>query len=390
VWDHLIQNYDPTKENFGVVADHPELVDVNFQTSTQDDWMHTNSIDYNEEFDQILISVCYFSEVWVIDHSTTTEEAAGHTGGNSGKGGDLLYRWGNPQAYDAGTSSNQKLFNQHDATWIGEGYPGEGDILVFNNGVNRHYSTIDEIIPPVNENGEYSLTPGSAYEPTSQSWTYTATPASSFYVSHLGGAQRLSSGNTLITNGESGKVFEVTPEGTTVWQYNTGGQLFKVEVIPFTEPEEPEPNLPNLDCSGSLSWSDIEPGATVNGSFKVQNIGNVSTLLNWTVDTSSISWGTWTFTPEEGENLTPEEGLVTVHVSVVAPDEGNSEFEGYIRVENKNDPTDFDTIPVSLTTPYESHDYQTPLYHFFMKWIQVFAGKISTFFQFFLPDFMNI
>ena len=72
--------------------------------------MHTNSIDYNEEFDQILISVCNFNEIWVIDHSTTTAEAAGHTGGNSGKGGDLLYRWGNPAAYRAGTTSDQKLF----------------------------------------------------------------------------------------------------------------------------------------------------------------------------------------------------------------------------------------------------------------------------------------
>ncbi len=63
------------------------------------DWLHTNSVDYNEEFDQIVVSVRHFSEIWVIDHSTTTAEAAGHSGGNSGKGGDLLYRWGNPEAY---------------------------------------------------------------------------------------------------------------------------------------------------------------------------------------------------------------------------------------------------------------------------------------------------
>ena len=111
------------KTNYGVVGDHPELIDINFGDTFVCDWLHTNSVDYNPEFDQILIDIHNFNEVWVIDHSTTTEEAAGHTGGNSGKGGDLLYRWGNPEAYDAGTASDQKLFFQHDASWIKPGYP---------------------------------------------------------------------------------------------------------------------------------------------------------------------------------------------------------------------------------------------------------------------------
>jgi hypothetical protein len=38
--------------------------------------------------------------LWVIDHQTTTAQAASHTGGRYNKGGDLLYRWGNPQTYD--------------------------------------------------------------------------------------------------------------------------------------------------------------------------------------------------------------------------------------------------------------------------------------------------
>ena len=122
VWDHLVQDYDSDQANYGVVADHPELIDLNFYGSRTRlggaDWNHINSIDYNAEFDQILLSVRSFSEIWVIDHSTTTAEAASHTGGNSGKGGDLLYRWGNPQAYDAGGADDQQLFVQHDAQWI--------------------------------------------------------------------------------------------------------------------------------------------------------------------------------------------------------------------------------------------------------------------------------
>jgi len=356
-WDHLIQDYDASKENYGVVADHPELVDVNYATSTQQDWMHTNSIDYNVEFDQILISVNLFNEIWIIDHSTTTEEAAGHSGGNSGKGGDLLYRWGNPMTYDAGTTNDRKLFSQHDASWINKGCPGEGDILVFNNGANRpgsHYSTVDQITPPVNENGEYYLEPDSAYGPADQTWIYTANPPTSFYASHISGAWRLPSGNTLVTNGETGKIFEITPEGSTVWQYNTGGQVFKAVYIP-PEEEEPEPpeneTASDLDCSGSFSWTDIKPGATVVGSFELQNIGDNDSLLNWTIDASSISWGTWSFNPESGTRLTPEDGAVTVLASVVAPDEPDSDFIGYILVKNINNQSDSEQIQVTLKTP---------------------------------------
>ncbi|HVQ00885.1 MAG TPA: aryl-sulfate sulfotransferase [Candidatus Thermoplasmatota archaeon] len=344
VWDHLIQDFDSSKANYGVVADHPELVDINYRNTTQMDLMHTNSIDYNQQLDQLLISVCYFNEIWVIDHSTTTEEAAGHTGGNSGKGGDILYRWGNPQAYRRGTANDQKLFLQHDATWIHEGCPGEGDILVFNNEVN-HHSRVDEIVPPMNNNSEYYIENDSAYGPVSTIWNYSDP---GFYAGQFGGAVRLANGNTLITNGETGKIFEVNPEEATVWQYDAGDQLFKAVYIPSETP--PEPDIPNLDCSGSLSWTRIEPGGTVNGSFQVQNIGGENSKLNWRVNTSSIQWGNWTFTPESGTNLTPQDGSITLQVSVIAPDEKKSTFQGYLRVENIDNSTDFDLVPVILKT----------------------------------------
>ena len=352
-WDHLIQDYDSSKDNYGVVGDHPELLDINYGTSSQQsDMMHTNSVDYNEDFDQILISVCNYNEIWIIDHSTTTEEATGHSGGNYDHGGDLLYRWGNPRTYDAGTTSDQKLFGQHDASWIKEGYLGEGNILIFNNGGSRHYSSVDEIIPPVDENGEYYLEEGEAYEPESQTWIYTASPPGSMYTGNVGGAHRLPNGNTLISTGNQGKILEVTPDKQTVWQYNVG-QIFKVCYIAPEVEEPPIPNTPDLDCSGSLSWSGIDPGRTVTGSFYVKNIGDTASLLNWTVITSSISWGTWTFIPESGEGLTPEDGEFEVQISVIAPDLANTDFDGYLRIENQNDSTDYDVIPVYLKTPRE-------------------------------------
>ena len=225
-WDHLVQNFDSSKDNFGVVASHPELIDLNFIEASRPaggeaDWHHVNGIDYNEEFDQIVLSIRHFSELWVIDHSTTTEEAAGHSGGNSGKGGDLVYRWGNPIAYGAGDVDDQRLFLQHDAQWIESCLPGEGNMLVFNNGPRPEgvYSTVDEIVPPVNSLGNYALAPGQAFPPEAAIWTYQAENPTDFYSQWISGAQRLPNGNTLIDEGMTGTFFEVTPGGQIVWLY---------------------------------------------------------------------------------------------------------------------------------------------------------------------------
>jgi hypothetical protein len=231
VWDHLVQDYDPNQANHGVVADHPELINLNYRgTGTRPgsaDWNHINAIDYHAGFDQILLSVRNFSEIWVIDHSTTAVEAAGHSGGNSGMGGDLLYRWGNPQAYNAGDADDQQLFVQHDAQWIPSGYPGAGNILIFNNGAGRpggDYSSVDEITPPVDVTGNYT-----GYGPTTPTWTYSAITPTDFYAANISGAQRLPNGNTLICDGPDGYFFEVTSAGDLVWEYDYGNQaIFRV------------------------------------------------------------------------------------------------------------------------------------------------------------------
>jgi Arylsulfotransferase (ASST)/PKD domain len=222
LWDHLIQDFDPTKENYGIVQDHPELVDINYGGRILADWTHMNSVDYNEEYDQILVSVLLFDELWVIDHSTTTQEAAGHTGGRYGKGGDLLYRWGNPLTYKRGDDTDRMLFNQHDAEWIRPGLPGAGHILIFNNGLDRpdgEYSSVDEITPPMEPDGTYRLTPGSTYEPDQSTWRYAAEQPTDFFAINLGSAQRLPNGNTLICDGPQGRFFEVTNEKEIVWEY---------------------------------------------------------------------------------------------------------------------------------------------------------------------------
>ena len=110
------------------------------------------------------------------------------------------------------------------------------------------------------------------------------------------------------------------------------------------------PVYPDLECDGTLSWSKIKPGATVTSSFTVENIGDPTSELDWAIVDWPI-WGNWTFTPSSGTDLTPEDGLFTISVSVVAPLEKNSEFNGTVKIVNTADASDFEEISVSLTTP---------------------------------------
>jgi hypothetical protein len=253
LWDHLVQDHDSSRANYGNVADHPELVDLNYgeglarmlnnpQAVNQlaaigyvaapapggppprinPDWTHFNAVAYNAQFDQVIVSVHAFSEIWIIDHSTTKEEAAGHSGGRYGKGGDLLYRWGNPAAYRAGSEKDQTLFKQHNAHWIPRGLPGEGHVLVFNNAHSSpegNYSSVDEIVLPMNERGEFQRVTGETFGPKAAVWSYTAPKNTDFYSSFISGAHRLANGNTLICSGANGTLLEVTADKEMVWKY---------------------------------------------------------------------------------------------------------------------------------------------------------------------------
>ena len=219
VWDHLVQDFDNTKPNFSTVSSNPQLFNINFSAdSANSDWLHFNSIDYNPTFDQILVSNHNFGEIFIIDHSTTIAQAAGHSGGNYSKGGDLLYRWGNPAAYNNGTIVDQKLSSQHNAQWIRSGLPNVGKIMIFNNrhpSANPQYSSIEIIDPPVDSLGVYTST--LPYLPNSSFWTYS--DSANFYAPNVSGAQQLSNGNVLICKGPKGDFFEIDNSKNKVWEY---------------------------------------------------------------------------------------------------------------------------------------------------------------------------
>jgi len=279
LWDHLIQDVDPAKPNYGVVADHPELVDINFGNvgggpHGGGDWIHANAIDYHPELDQIVFSSRTFNEVYVIDHSTTTEEAAGHTGGNSGMGGDILYRWGNPQAYGRGTSGDQYYYVVHGVNWIDAGLPGAGNILTFNNGdrpgSGSDYSTVDEIVPPVDEFGNYSIDPGAPFGPAAPAWIYGG--PGGFYGSPTQcGAYRMPNGNTVVCVSTGGYLFEVTDSGEIVWEYNhPGGNVARAERYwDGTTGVSGNPPLPDAPTLHSIAPNPFNPATEITFSVPV-------------------------------------------------------------------------------------------------------------------------
>ncbi|MCP4965544.1 MAG: arylsulfotransferase (ASST) [bacterium] len=254
VWDHLVQEYDASLPNYGAVTESPERVDLNYPQKP--DFTHINSIDYDPESDQILLSVHSFSEIWVIDHATTTDEAAGPAG-------DLLYRWGNPEA--CGGDGERILYAQHDAEWIDDGLPGAGNILIFNNGDRqlRPSSTIEEITLP-----DDGITADAEIV-----WSHDT----GVFAQNISGSQRLPSGNTLITSGPTGTLYEVTPGGETVWTYvnpfaierpgdKTSNAVFRADWYPASFlVETPE----------GVTESGVEAAGSARGSYAIVDTGQV-------------------------------------------------------------------------------------------------------------------
>ena len=213
-WDHLAQDLDANLPNYGQIAQHPQRIDINYQTRIGDmrrpfDWMHANAVHYHPELDQIVISVREFSELWIVDRSLPPAEAASPAG-------DLLWRWGNPAAYQQGDpAADRQLFHQHDVQWIEDGLPGAGNILIFNNRNNidtdKEYSSILELEPPLRPDGSYDWE-----QDVEIVWSYRA---DGFLSRALSGVQRLPNGNTLITEGQRGRLIEVSADGEVVWEF---------------------------------------------------------------------------------------------------------------------------------------------------------------------------
>ena len=226
-WDHLVQDFDPSKANYGIIGDHPELIDINYNqySGFREDWMHSNAIDYDPVKDQIILSVRNFSEIWIIDHSTTTEQAASHAGGNSGRGGDLIFRWGNIEAYKKGQKEDRQLFSQHDAHWIDDyvepAYQHHGKIAVFNNFIDNSYSR-GQILAPVWDATTYTyVRENGIYLPSGFAQTFSHPDPGKTYSGTASSIQVMGDGHIIMCAAQQGFIFELAPGGEVVWEYKT-------------------------------------------------------------------------------------------------------------------------------------------------------------------------
>lgn len=200
--------------------------------------------------------------------------------------------------------------------------------------------------------------------------------------------------NQLLIDSTNGGTVVIPGEGTFSFMYNSTISLKAVAdegyqflqwsgdvdtIADITKPEttihilddysitaEFVQSIPMLECTGSLSFVDVKPGDSVTGSFTVKNNGDPLSLLNWEIS-SYPSWGSWTFTPDSGVGLTPEDGMVTVTVDIIAPNDPQTQFSGQITLINSDDPSETCIIDVALATPVS---YQNQVQVFLRRHMQ--------------------
>jgi len=131
---------------------------------------------------------------------------------------------------------------------------------------------------------------------------------------------------------------------------------------------------PDLKCYGELIWTTVKTGETVYGSFNVENIGGRHSLLDWKIS-ETPNWGDWSFSPNEGDDISPG-NHVQVDVEVVAPPDTNQEFSGFLKVVNKENPEDYCNIYVYLKTPRMEIFNLIGINQFFHRFYQIISSYL--------------
>ena len=153
----------------------------------------------------------------------------------------------------------RQVIGQHHAHFIPVGLPGAGNVLIFDNGGSSGYGPASPIAP--NGLGVYARATSRVLEinPVTLElvWTYVGR---NFFSTNISGAQRLPNSNTLITEGATGRVFEVTNDREIVWEYMVApsdsgrrtNAVYRAHRIPYAwvpqlqQPEEIAVPLPDL------------------------------------------------------------------------------------------------------------------------------------------------
>jgi Arylsulfotransferase (ASST) len=226
VWDNLVQNFDPSKPNYGQPKDNPSKWDINWinpgmatvgsntVASTTQDWTHFNTANYHPtDPNKIVLNSRHMGESYIIDKAAKK----------------LIYRFGNPSVYGAGKApsfqndGDQLMWGPHHAHIIPPGLPGAGHLLIIDNGWNRpegNRTRSIEVDMSQTSNTAYgagvgalptgnTAVPGTLH-PGHIIWQYAGARPNSMYSASQCSNQRLPNGNTFITITETGHIIEVT------------------------------------------------------------------------------------------------------------------------------------------------------------------------------------
>lgn len=306
LFDHLVQDFDPTKDNFGLISENPRKVDLNYNNITELDWGHLNSIDFNAARNELLLSSRNFDEVWVIDHSTTSQEAATNFGGNANLGGQLLYRFGNDAAY-LDSYQNSFLDGQHDAEFKLNQSDSTLCIQLYNNNnESNKASEFFEFSPKLDSDGRYALEIN-RFGISGTPIVFASIEDRNFESAIMSSVQTLPNGNLLINAGRSSNFVEFDSLGNEVWRYkgpvsifgpnpqgsNIIGSTFKIEKFSITNPMfdnldtsikaesiEINPNLINCGLTSTASIIPLEASVSPNPfsnqvNFNIPNLDDV-------------------------------------------------------------------------------------------------------------------
>jgi hypothetical protein len=199
------------------------------------DWLHVNSATYvgpNRWFDQgdrrfapnnVLISSREASLLAIV-----------------GRDGKIAWRLGPDFNQSKELRAIRQIIGQHHAHLIPKGLPGAGNLLVFDNGGSSGYGFASPIAPE--GRGAFARATSRVLEinPVTLElvWTYAK---AGFFSTNISSAQRLPNGNTLIDAGAPGRMFEVTRDGTIVWEYmfpifagaNASNAVYRAYRIPY-------------------------------------------------------------------------------------------------------------------------------------------------------------
>lgn len=207
LWNHLYQQAHPALANYSFPKGKEGCMDINQGQQKRRGWIQPLEIDYNEK-DQLILVTFQNRQAWVIDHSTTTAEAATDKGGKSGKGGRLL------QKLAFATAPDQKSVPVMSAWW-------EADSSI---GVLRPNSTFAQLLKQ--ENGAVYRV-GTHAGAGDRQITFPAKDGKKINVRN---ARFLTDGSLVMASGFAGQIVRLSKEGEVLWMYeNTRGmQSFNV------------------------------------------------------------------------------------------------------------------------------------------------------------------